>query len=210
MIYASYDYLNKYSDTLAEIINLAEIDGYSFDFIQDTLIRSSMIKEFEQSNITQIAFTSSIQLYRKLFPNSVASVKDIHLFSYYYWIGEMYINIFLRYKINFETIFAYLPIRRMHEEFVLYHEMDNTHFCKYFEELRKTNTFSLFLKEKQISLKSLSEKTNISLATLKALKEGKRAFSNLKSSYLEKLSHYLGIEMSSLLGNITLEISQEI
>lgn len=206
MIYTSYDYLTKYGDTLAEIINLAELDGYSFDFIEKTLIKSTMIKEFEGSNITQIAFTSSIQLYRKLFPGSEATTSDIQLFSSHYWIGEMYIKIFLKYKVNFQTIFTYLPIQKMHELYGVYHEMDVTQFYKYFESLRQKNIFTIFLKEKELTLKSLSEKTGISVATLKALKEGKRDFANLKSSYLEKISHYLGVEMQTLLGEITLEI----
>ena len=210
MIYTSYDYLSKYSDTLGEIINLAEIDGYSFDFIEKTLIKSSLIKEFEDSNITQIAFTSSIQLYRKLFPDSKASIKDIHLFSPHYWIGEMYIKIFLRYKVNFQTIFEYLPIQKMHELYPLYHEMDIVQFYAYFELERKKSTFVIFLKEKGMTLKELSQKTNISISTLKALKEGKREFSNLKSSYLEKIAHYLDVEMTSLLENITLELLEEI
>ena len=206
MIYTAYDYLTKYGDTIGEIINLAELDCYSFDLIEKTLYKSSMIKEFEESNITQIAFTSSILLYRKLFPNSEATTKDIHLFSSYYWIGEMYLKIFLKYKVNFETIFAYLPIKKMHELYGVYHEMDVTQFYRYFESLRERNIFSIFLKEKELTLKALSDKTGISVATLKSLKEGKRDFKNLKSSYLEKISHYLGVEMQTLLGEITLEI----
>ena len=206
MIYTSYDYLTKYSDTLAEIINLAELDGYSFDYIEKTLIKSTMIKEFESSNITQIAFTSSLQLYRKLFPNSTATTKDVRLFSSYYWIGEIYIKIFLKYKVNFQTIFAYLPIIKMHQLYEVYHEMDVTLFFKYFESIKQINIFAIFLKEKKLTLKMLSEKSGISISTLKALKEGKRDFRNLKSSYLEKISHYLGVEMQTLLGEITLEI----
>ena len=206
MIYTAYDYLTKYGDTIGEIINLAELDGYYFDYIEKTLYKSSMIKEFEESNITQIAFTSSMLIYRKLFPNSEATTKDIHLFSSYYWIGEMYIKIFLKYKVNFETIFAYLPIQKMHELFEAYHEMDVTQFYRYFESLREKNTFEIFLKEKDVTLMALSRQTGISVATLKALKQGKRDFRNLKSSYLEKISHYLGAEMQTLLGEITLEI----
>ena len=118
----------------------------------------------------------------------------------------MYLKIFLKYKLNFETIFAYLPLKKMHQLYGVYHEMDVTQFYRYFESLREKNTFSIFLKEKELTLKALSDKTGISVATLKSLKEGKRNFKNLKSSYLEKISHYLGVEMQTLLGEITLEI----
>lgn len=210
MIYTAYDYLAKYSDTLSEIINMAEIDGYTFDYIEKVLVKSCMIKELEQSNITLIAFSSSMKLYRGLFPNSKASTYDIKLFSSHYWIGESYINLFLKYKVNFQTLFLYLPIEKMHRLYVAYHEMDITHLFQYFEELRKTNTFTMLLKDREMSLKTLSIKTGISLPTLKALKEGKRDFKNLNSGYLEKIAHYLGCEMQTLLGNITLEIKDPV
>ena len=208
MIFVAYDYLSKYSDTLSEIINMAEIDGYSFDYIEKVLVKSTLIKEFEQSNITQIAFSSSMKLYRELFPGSSASIKDIKLFSSYYWIGEMYIKIFLKYRINFQTLFIYLPIKKMHELFVLYHEMDVNQFYEYFESLTKRNVFSILLKEKQISLNALSKKTGISVTTLKALKEGQRDIKKLNGTYLERISHYLDVDMQTLLGQITLEIEE--
>ena len=86
--------------------------------------------------------------------------------------------------------------------------MDVIHFYKYFESLRSINTFSIFLQRNNLTLKKLSEKTNISISTLKSLKEGQRDIKNLKSSYLEKISHYLGIEMQTLLGEITLDIKK--
>lgn len=210
MIYTAYDYILKYGDTLSEILSMAETDGYTFDFIEKTLVKSSLIKEFEQSNITLIAFTSSMKLYRGLFPNSKATTQDVRLFSSHYWIGEIYISLFLKYKVNFETLFLYLPIEKMHELYVPYHEMDARQLFKYFEELRQTNAFTLLLKEREMSLKTLSSKTEISAATLKALKEGKRDFKNLNSEYLEKIAHYLGCEMQTLLGNITLETKDPI
>lgn len=209
MIFTAYDYFSKYSDTISEIISMAEIDGYTFDFIEKVLLKSSMIKEFEQSNITIIAFTSSMKLYRDLFPNSEATTREIKLFSSHYWIGEMYVSLFLEYKVNFETLFLYLPIKKMHELYVPYHEMSVHHLFQYFEELRKTNVFTLLLKDREMSLKTLSSKTGISVATLKSLKEGKRDFKNLNGAYLEKIAHYLGCEMQTLLENITLEIQEQ-
>ena len=153
MIFTAPDYLQKYSDTLAEIICSAETDYYSLDYVEKTLIKSVMIKEFESSNVTHIAFDSSIQLYKQLFPRGEATTDDIHLFSPHYWIGEMYIKIFLKYRVNFETIFAYLPIKKMHQLYGVYHEMDVTQFYSYFESLREKNMFAIFLREKRGNIK---------------------------------------------------------
>ena len=60
MIYTMYDYLSKYSDTLSEIIALAEKDNYSFDYIEKTISYSIPFFNFENSNITDIAFSSCV------------------------------------------------------------------------------------------------------------------------------------------------------
>ena len=81
MIYTSYDYLNKYSDTLGEIIALAMLDKFSFEHIQSVITNSKMINDFEYSDITEIAFSSSSLLYERLFPNGKSHASDIPLFD---------------------------------------------------------------------------------------------------------------------------------
>lgn len=207
MIYTSYDYISKYSDTLAEIIALAKLDKYSFEYIEKTLSSSKMIDEFEYSDITLIAFTSSSRLYRSLFPEAKASINDIALFDSSYWIGETYIRIFLKYKLTFEAIFTYLPLEIMERQYALYHEMDEGQFDEYFESLLKENILSKIMSKKSITSVALSKKTNISLSTIRSLKEGKRDIHKISADKLEKIATSLNIKLRTLLYPITLDIA---
>lgn len=207
MIYTSYDYISKYSDTLAEIIALAKLDKYSFEYIERVLSSSKMIDEFEYSDITLIAFTSSSRLYRSLFPDAKASINDIALFDSSYWIGETYIRIFLKYKLTFEAIFTYLPLEIMERQYALYHEMDEGQFDEYFESLLKENILSKIMSKKSITSVALAKKTNISLSTIRSLKEGKRDIHKISADKLEKIATSLNIKLRTLLYPITLDIA---
>ena len=206
MIFTSPDYLTKYSDTLSEIIELASIDQYSEDFIEQTLSHSKFLNDFEYSDVTEISFRSTMSLYREMFPNSKAVVQDIRLFSNFYWIGEMYIHLFLKYKLTFETLFAYFPLNKMKELFPLYHEMDVTQFEKYANEVLKESTLSIWLKKRNVLCTKLAKETGISLNTIRAIKSGNRKIEKLQSSYFEKISSYLKVNPRSLLNEITLKI----
>ena len=206
MIYTSYDYISKYSDTLAEIIALAKLDKYSFEYIEKTLSSSKMIDEFEYSDITLIAFTSLSRLYRSLFPDAKASINDIALFDSSYWIGETYIRIFLKYKLTFEAIFTYLPLEIMERQYALYHEMDEGQFDEYFESLLKENILSKIMSKKSITSVLLAKKTGISLSTIRSLKEGKRDIHKISADKLEKIAAALNIKLRTLLYPITLDI----
>ena len=206
MIYTTYDYLSKYSDTLSEIIALAKLDNYSFKHIENVIAHSQMINELEYSNITMIAFSSSSMLYRSLFPNGKANINDIPLFDSNYWIGEMYIHIFLKYKLTFESIFAFIPLEIMNQQYELYHEMDISQFDEYFESLLKEGPLSKFMQINKISSTKLSEKTGISLSTIRSIKEGKRNINKMQSAQLEKISVALNVKLRSLLNPISLDL----
>ena len=209
MIYTSYDYLSKYYDTLGEIIALAKLDKYSNEHIEKTLASSKMISELENSDITLIAFSSSSILYRSMFPNGNASINDIALFDKNYWIGEMYISVFLKYKLTFEAIFTILPLEVMEYQYKLYHEMDISNFYEYFESLLKEETlFSRFLKTKKISAVKLASLTGISLSTIRSIKEGKRDIKRMQVGLIENIAATLNINVRSLLCPITLVISE--
>lgn len=207
MIYSSYDYLSKYYDTLGEIIALARLDKYSNDFIEKTIASSKMISELENSNITLIAFSSSSLLYRSIFPEGKSLIDDIAMFDMNYWMGEMYMSVFLKYKLTFEAIFTIIPLEVMQYQYVLYHEMDISSFFEYFESLLKEeNLFSRFLKKKKVSAVKLSKMTGISLSTIRSIKENKRDIKKMRVGLIENIAIHLDINIRSLLCPITLEI----
>ena len=206
MIFLSPDYVSKYSDVLGEILALARMDNYSSSFIEGSISHSYIFKNFEYSDVTDIAFKSTMAIYREIFKNSKAFDKDIILFSPYYWIGEVYIHLFLKYRLTFETLFAYFPLEVMEEKFVPFHEMGMNQFDEYAENVLKEKPLSLWLRKRNVFSTTLSRETGIPLITINYLKSGQRKIENLKAQYLEKIASYLKVDSRSLLETITLKI----
>ena len=204
MIYLSPDYLLKYSDTLAEIISLAKLDNYADDFIMHQISHSQMIQSLEQSDITEIAFSSSMKLYRTIFQDSKAYEDEIALFSPYYWIGEMYLHIFLKYHLTFETIFTYFPIQLMEKQYYLYHEMSRDQFDQYVQEVLEESPLSIYLKKRKMSCTELSERSGVNLVTIRSLKNKTRDIKKVQFEIIDKLAVVLRVNPRSLLDHIIL------
>ena len=204
MIFLSPDYMGKYSDLLGELLVLARMDHFSYDYIEETIAQSKPFRDFENSDVTEIAFKSTMSIYRILFPNGKSVNKDIALFSPYYWIGEAYIHLFLKYKLTFETLFAYFPLSEMEKKFVPYHELGMNQLDEYAEQELLKTPFSVWMKKRKIFCTDLASKTGIPLSTIRALKSRTRNFEKLQFAYLERIASFLRINPRSLLQNITL------
>lgn len=204
MIFLSPDYVSKYSDVLGELLALARMDSFSYDYIEKTISQSKVFKDFENSDVTEIAYRSTMSIYRNLFPSGKAIDKDIVLFSPYYWIGEAYIHMFLKYKITFETLFAYFPLNNMEKLFIPYHEMGMNQLDEYAEKVLLETPLKVWMRKRKVFCTDLSNKTGIPLSTIRALKTGKRSINKLQFDYLERIASYLRVDSRSLIQNITL------
>lgn len=203
MIYLSDDYVSKYMDVMSYLIGRSYHDGYSFDYIEKTISYSLLINELEKSNITLIAFTSVEKLYSDIFSNSVNDyVFDVY--NIFGWVGYSYINLFLSLNITFEVLFSIISIKEMLNLYNLYHEMDFVHLLNHAKEQMRHSLIDVFMKRKKISNKSLSEKTQIPVSTINALRYGNRDISKLEADKLLKLSQILKVKMESLLPDIHL------
>ena len=205
MIYLSDDYLEKYIDTLAYILERATYEEYSFDSIQKRIAYSSMINEFEKSNITLIAFSSNESLYQDIFPYKENRGYKHNIYGVYGWIAECYIRLFLELNITFELLFIILPIELMLEKYKLYHEMSFSHVFDLFHELVLYSYLDNVLKYRSLSTNDLAIKTGIPFSSINALRYNKRDINKLESSKLLTISRVLSIKMESLLTNIYLE-----
>ena len=205
MIFLSFDYIEKYSNTISELIALAKLDRYSDDYIEKSISNSQIFHSFENSDVTDIAFSTTMTIYRTIFPNSRSFDGDIALFSKYYWIGEMYMFLFLKHHLTFETLFTYFPIEIMEKQYYLYHEMSRDQFDEYAREVLKETPLAVHMKKKKISAIELSKRTGISLSTIHSLKLGRRDIKKLQAEYLEKIAVALNIHLRSLFTEITLE-----
>ena len=173
MIYLSDDYLTKYTSVLNYLISRANNEKYSFPYIERVIAYSEMIREFENSNVTIIAFSSVEKIYRDLFPLKDNSGFVPNLYDEYGWASEMYIHLFLDLQITFEALFIILPIQEILNMYSLYHEMSYSQTLNHVKELIQYSILDNVMKNRGVSNKFLADNTGISISTINALRYGK-------------------------------------
>ena len=197
------------SDHDYEIINLnfeylltkAEAFGYPLSVIEKRLSYSSPISELENGNNNPFLYTNIKDLFDEIFSDSKNIVVDHIEFNWVNkWITQVYFFLIDKFNISFELLFGYLPIKKMKDMFKLYHEMDNSALASYLKsEINRKNPLKLFLSLKNMSLKTLSEITEISLSTLSSYSQGKRSLKSMSFENGIKISKALNIKPTSLL-----------
>lgn len=196
MIYQGYDYIKKYELVLSYLIENAIASGYALPYIERQIAYSKVFSEFEESNVTEIAFSSCEKSYLSMFEkNSFNKVDEYGIFG---WIGYAYIYLFLNQKITFEALFLIFPIEDMINKYPVYHEMDIRHLEDDFKYLTRYSLVDAILKSKKISTSKLSEKTNVPFSTISSIRFGKRDINKVEFSTVIKLAKTLRIKPESL------------
>ncbi len=196
MIYTNYDYLDKYQSVISYLIQNATEAGYAFPYIEKQIAYSKLIEEFENSNVTTIAFSSLESIYSTLFENNPFS--DVSDYSNFGWLGFVYIDLFLKKKITFEALFLILPIEELLKKYPLYHEMDIAQLEDEIDELTKYSLLDVIMKAKEVTTSILAEKTSIPYSTLSAIRFGKRDIDKVEFKTVNKIAKALNIKIESL------------
>lgn len=196
MIYQGYDYLKKYELVISYIIENAITSGYAIPHIERQIAYSKVFTEFEESDVTEIAFSSCEKSYLSMFEKN--SFNKVNEYGIYGWIGYAYIYLFLKEKITFETLFLIMPIENMINRYPVYHEMDIRQLEDDFKYLTRYSLFDAILKAKKISTNELSIKTNIPFSTLSSIRFGKRDINKVEFSTVIKIAKALKIKPESL------------
>ena len=204
MIYLSDDYLTKYCDTISYLLARSYSEGYSFDFIQRTISYSRPISELEKSDITTLAFSSFERIYNNVFPehNNEFVFNPYDSFG---WSGYAYVHLFLKMKITFEALFYLIPLKDMLNLYHLYHEMNVSQIEEYASDIIKYSILDIIMKTKSVSNSELSEKTNLSLSTINALRYKKRDINKLEAYKLMLIANALDVKIETLLQPIDLK-----
>lgn len=195
-----YEIINLHFEYL---LTMAEHIGYPLNVIENRLIKSYQIEELENGNPSPFLYSNAKDLFSEIFNDSKNTVQShIELSWTNKWITQAYFYLFYRFNMTFELLFAYLPIQKMKSMFNLYHEMDNSNLANYLiEQVKETNPLKLFLKKRKISLKTLSENTNIPLSTLSSYSQGSRSIKTMSLENGVKIASFLRIKVKSLLIN---------
>lgn len=203
MIYLADDYISRYCEVLSYLIGKSAEKKYSLNFIERTIAYSTMISELERSNVTTIAFSSYENIYQDIFKDTKKEY-DLDIYGIFGWVGYVYMHLFLSMEITFEALFYLIPIHDMLNQYHLYHEMDYKQILDYANGQIKFSLLNVIMKNKKLSNKDLSNKSGLSIATINALRYGKRDISKLAGDKLLLLSRALNVKMETLLPHIHL------
>lgn len=204
MIFLGDDYMVKYQDSFGYLIGRAVEEQFSYDFIEKSISYSKAFAELEMSNPVDIAFSSMQKLYFDIFPAYTSTTFEYDPYGIYGWLGYVYIHLFLKLQITFETLFIIFPLEEAVNSYNLYHEMDITNLINYIKEKVKYSYLDLIMINRGYSSNLLATKSGVSFTTIQALRYNKRDILKLESFKVLAISRTLNVKMESLLSNIRL------
>lgn len=185
---------------------------YSYDYIQDRLSSSYIVKDLEDKGNSDFLFNSSLSESIK----SIYQLNDIDIDSIVetntisLWVSEAYLRLFFKYHKSFGYLFVYLPIERMLSLFDLYHELDWTRlFEVYEEEIKQSSLLKKILEKKSLSLHKLSELTGISKSTLVSYLKDSR-FKEAKFEYVYKIASVCSLDINIFANNVNNYIDAQV
>ena len=146
------------------------------------------------------------KIYSDLFPLYDNNGFAYHPYSEFGWLGEMYIQLFLKFQVTFELLFIIIPLNDALNLYKLYHEMNFSKMNDVFTERVKFTYLDNVIKYRKLSSDEISKKTGLSIATIKALRYGNRDISKVETKTLFKLAKVLRVKVESLLTNLELEL----
>lgn len=160
------DEIEKLKDLFGLILLNGERYGFSDDVIEEKICKSSFFKDLENGDLF-FNRQNLVDIIANVLELKTNQVSTTIFLSRSFWIGELYIRLFLRYHKSFSYLFLYLPIKEARKYFGLYHEMDFTQAYLLFENIESKNTIlSLLLKKKNMTMDKLSVLTGINRNSL--------------------------------------------
>jgi len=158
--------VKKYIDSLAQLISCSIYLSSRPESVEQRLLKSEIIIGLENSDESFLN-----QPLEYLFMNTFNIEPPIKVFglfnSLFYWVSEVYIRLFIKYKKSFSYLFLLLPLRKLIEMFELYHQMDFSETYSVFENLMKEKRIlPLLINKNNLTMKKLSELTKINYNTI--------------------------------------------
>lgn len=194
-------------ERLTYIFNKVFSYGYKYEIstnvIEKYISSSSYVKDLERGFSIPILFRDVNDVLNNIIPNNKAKDEEIEIYVETDWAALMYIELFDKYKITFEALFTYIPLKEMYEMFTLYHEMDITQLFKRFEQIRSQKSIIfLLMKKNKITSKRLSQETGLSISLIDSLKNGRRNIDKVEAKKLYFLANSLHVSIETLFSSI--------
>lgn len=194
-----YKFLYSYLYYFERVLSVARSRNYSLLAVEKYISNSSYFQAIEDDVNNSSPVTTDVDLINSIFIDIKVDLTKVPHYNKCLWAAEAYLRIQAETCFTFETIFLYIPIKKMYEYFILYHEMDYSKIISLFWELyKKESVLSLLIKQYNFSLIYISTETGFSYSTLSALKTRQRKIGSLNVHDLLKLSKLLHVRAETL------------
>lgn len=198
--------IKKYIDNLAQLISCSLYLSSTPEAVEDRLLKSQFIKDLENSDES---FLNEPLEY--IFINTFNADPPIKVFglfnSCFYWVSEVYVRLFIKYKKSFSYLFLLLPLRKCVELFELYHQMDFKETYDLFENImNKTKILPSLIKKNNLTMHSLSEVAKINYNSIDAYCRSDEKLFGASYKTMISLSKVLNVNLNIFLKEIDIDI----
>ena len=193
------NYVDDYIEILERVLSIGYKINYSTEALEKEIALSSFFQKVESNHNELPIINTDQEVVKEIFKNENVNLDETPTYKQCLWAAESFLRIQDKTKLTFEAIFLYISIQKMYEFFNLYHEMD---FCQIVDQFVKLHeeksVLTLLLEKKKISIKELSDKTNIPYETLYSLKQRRRDIKNINVFSAVTLASLLNVRVETL------------
>lgn len=199
------DYLNyqKCVDDLTAVLSVGYFFKYSTSVIEKRIAESKYFSNFNKKYFSSDSYIPTEDVIKSIyFDAEIDENTNGITYNELEWVAMFFIHVIEETNLGFEAIFCYASIEKAMELFHLYHELDFSKAVEWFnEERKKSSIIKIVMKQSKMSNTYVSEKTNISLSMIDALKNRRRDIRKLDLERSILLASTLNITVNTLLSN---------
>lgn len=183
-------------DTFSRLFVLAVMNKMNFYSFTTMLEKSDFVKKIEMDKYDD-SFSYPLE---KIF-YSITGFKTVDnsygIYNDAYWCGQNYFDLHIKLEKSFSYLFLKIPLKKMMDIYLIYHEMDFSALTEYFLNIEKKETIiESLLKAKKSTLQKMSNDTTININTLKKYKESDDCLLNGSFQNIYKIANYYDVPIN--------------
>ena len=158
---------NMIKEIFARLFVTAIQNRINFAAFTTMLAKSDFVKKIEEDKYDDYFNKSLEDILYHVTNHEMIAEDSYGVYNEAYWCGVSYFNLYQKFNKPFAYLFLKLPLSKMMELYVIFHEMDVSSLYDYFQKIDQQKTILRALCEnKKCSLTKLSDATGISATTL--------------------------------------------
>ena len=192
------NYIYEYANLFERVLSAAYYYEYFTVSLEKKISYSSFFQYVEKSSAYAPTISEN-DLIKQVMPEIRVNLLSVPTYNQCLWAAEAYLRIQKEFGFTFELIFLYIPILKMYNYYLTYHEMDFSQIVDEFKRLYEEKTvLAALLDNRKISLSDLSKSTNLSYDLLFSLKSRRREISKVDVATISLLSRVFHVRMETL------------